>query len=152
MQSKKKKKILSNTIDETIQKIQFKKGRIFFRKEIQIKKNRIQDTSTKKKWGLVREKGGIFVYFLFILPWRYGRVERPGIANPFFPVQIQVLPDQQKNTKYLILFYWYIVFNRNSWGKKTHDIFKSVTSYFVYVILANWVASNRYLNNVIINV
>lgn len=60
----------------------------------------------QKKRSLVRKKkrGGILVYFLFLLLWRHGRVVRRGTANPFSPVQIRVSPDQQKTRNTLFRF------------------------------------------------
>lgn len=72
--------------------------RLSFRKRI--KKNRIQDTSTKKKFSNPTLSGKFFIYF-FVSFWRYGRVVRRGTANPFSPVQIRVSPDQQKTRNLL---------------------------------------------------
>lgn len=65
--------------------------------KIQVQKKK--KFSKKKKRG-----GGILVYFLFLLPWRHGRVVRRGTANPFSPVQIRVSPDQQKTRNTLFRF------------------------------------------------
>lgn len=86
-------------IEEIDQK---RKNFFYFRKGIKIKKNRIQDTSTKK--GLVPPRGGGDIFVYFVAPWRHGRVVRRGTANPFFPVQIRVSPDQQKMGNTLLPF------------------------------------------------
>lgn len=72
--------------------------------KIQVQKYK-KNTKVQKKRSLVIKKGGgIFVYFLFLLPWRHGRVVRRGTANPFSPVQIRVSPDQQKTRNTLFCF------------------------------------------------
>ena len=64
------------------------------------------------------KKINLIIFFIKTKSNRHSRVIRLGTANPFFPVQIWMSPCQKKNTKFLILFCWYIVPNRDSGGKR----------------------------------